>query len=139
MKLEDQICSLELAIRLKELGVKQNSLFDWYCQVGGIILDTDVRGKWIIRPELERNQGVGERCSAFTVAELGGMLPQEINSFWIRFLKYSKEFEVGYWEEMCDGDERRFSHYKDEKESDARAKMLIHLLEEGLVNPKEKP
>ena len=29
MKLEDQVCSLELAKKLKELGVKQDSLFYW--------------------------------------------------------------------------------------------------------------
>ena len=29
MKLEDQICSLDLAKRLKELGARQESLFWW--------------------------------------------------------------------------------------------------------------
>lgn len=29
MKLEDQVCSLELAKRLKELGVQQNNVFYW--------------------------------------------------------------------------------------------------------------
>ena len=30
MKLKDQVTSLELAKKLKELGVKQNSFFNWY-------------------------------------------------------------------------------------------------------------
>lgn len=29
MPLENQVCSLEQAMRLKELGVKQDSLFQW--------------------------------------------------------------------------------------------------------------
>jgi hypothetical protein len=29
MSLEDQVCSLDLATRLKELGVTQESLFEW--------------------------------------------------------------------------------------------------------------
>jgi len=29
MKLEDQVCSLELAKRLKDLGMKQESLWYW--------------------------------------------------------------------------------------------------------------
>jgi len=37
MKLEDQVCSLELAKRLKELGVEQESLFYWGLFGGGNI------------------------------------------------------------------------------------------------------
>jgi hypothetical protein len=29
MQLEKQVCSLDLAKRLKELGVKQNAYYDW--------------------------------------------------------------------------------------------------------------
>ena len=34
MKLEDQVCSLELSKRLKELGVKQDSLWYWNAKEG---------------------------------------------------------------------------------------------------------
>jgi hypothetical protein len=34
MKLEDQVCSLELAKRLQELGVKRESLFYWHEEQG---------------------------------------------------------------------------------------------------------
>ena len=61
MKLEQHVCSLDLAKRLKELGVKQESLFWWgeitkevhYCKAGKPL-----------------------HISAFTVAELGEMLPK---------------------------------------------------------------
>ena len=37
MKLEDQVCSLESARRLKELGFKQDSLFYWQRPMGGML------------------------------------------------------------------------------------------------------
>lgn len=54
MKLEDQVCSLELAKRLKELGVKQNSALVWY-------KDNEIR---------RRGEMLGTYLAAFTVAEL---------------------------------------------------------------------
>src|SRR3990167_9142476 len=99
MKLEVQVVNLELSKKLKKLGVKQESLFDWYCQVGGIVCDTDVRVKWTIRPTSERNQGFGERCSAFTVAELGEILPGRIrlpdDDYWLWTTKGKDE---DFWE-----------------------------------------
>ena len=70
MKLEDQVCSLELAKKLKELGVKQESLFYW----------------WFVRNDMGDDVFVSdtkpvngtEYWSAFTVAELGEMLPKYI-------------------------------------------------------------
>jgi len=73
--LEKQVCSLDLAKRLKELGVKQESVWAWY--------ETTDRDD---KPRLNRfdehctvctlpQQQWEEKYSAFTVAELGEMLP----------------------------------------------------------------
>lgn len=117
MKLEDQICSIELSKRLKELGVKQESFFIWtplqlaaYHSMSKV---KEKRGDWI---------------SAFTVAELGDMLPPFVTTE-----KY-----------LCKNKPRFNTHEKetiechswhDDKEADARAKMLVHLIEKGLVKP----
>jgi hypothetical protein len=39
--LEDQVCSLELAKRLQELGVRQDSYFGWYGKWSG-------RSGWVV-------------------------------------------------------------------------------------------
>ena len=58
MKLENQVCSLELAKKLKELGVKQESLF-WWCK--------DFKGR-VVQPH--KHNCLGGGISAFTVIEL---------------------------------------------------------------------
>lgn len=60
MKIEDQVCSLEQAKRLKELGVKQDSFFYFEVFTGLIVTGGDFMGDPI--------------SSAFTVGELGVML-----------------------------------------------------------------
>lgn len=74
MELEKQVCSRELAKRLKELGFKQESLFYW---AQGLTIYPNApfaNSKW-------RNGGKTPLYgySAFTVAELGEILPLEIN------------------------------------------------------------
>lgn len=61
MKTEDQVCSLDLAKKLKEVGVKQESLFYWNRQTKQVYMDTVPWNEtaWV---------------SAFTVSELGEML-----------------------------------------------------------------
>jgi hypothetical protein len=69
MKLEEQVCSLELSKKLKELGVKQESLFVWYHYIRES-LGEDI-DRWILVPSSELNHEVfSEITSAFTVAEL---------------------------------------------------------------------
>lgn len=125
MELEDQVCSLELAKRLKELGIKQESLFFWYCDESRD--DVSI----LNRDESFVFGGVGyftSKFPAFTVAELGEMLPRRYFSN-----KYVHATDGAYdWECKC----------KDEivqalakTEADARAKMLIYLLENKLVKP----
>jgi hypothetical protein len=122
MKLELQVTSLELSKRLKELGVKQESVFWW-----NVLFNSG-------ETELENFQRYktsdGSPCddsiSAFTVAELGEMLPAGYASAhgkdmkWICFCEFKRSGDEGY---LKHGD----------TEADARAQMLIYLLENKLI------
>jgi len=113
MDIENQVCSLELAKKLLTLGVKQNSLFywDWHS-------DTCYAVKFVPYS----CPGI-ERYSAFTVAELGEML-----SFGIISVKRTLEFF--YCGEGLDVEDVGFD---ERTEADARAKMLIYLIENNLM------
>lgn len=130
MNLELQVCSLELAKRLKELGVKQESYFLW------IIADhpNESSGTPFVehRGALEGSYDKTPVCdgwtltswSAFTVAELGEMLPD-----WTETVKRADEDWVCIIRHKHnDINDHSFA----ETEVDARAKMLIYLLENKL-------
>lgn len=137
MTLEKQVCSLELAKKLKELGVKQESLF-YHLPVRGIV-------QWGYYYKEE----IPDSVSAFTVAELGEMLPSyeewttvstpdnppEGDSSGIHIFtsfynsKWQVEFDVDtYIEKISD-----LPTFRADTEADARAKMLIYLLENKLI------
>ena len=141
MKLEDQVCGLELAKKLKDFGMKQESLFYWF--------EHKHRGKY---PEHENDFALSDqaddnyyptgeeeywyRYSAFTVAELGLLLPaycytrtapEHADKRWLcAKIEESKDDSfpdtMSYWELA-------------ETEADARAKMLIYLIEQGIIKP----
>lgn len=125
MKLEDQVCSLELAKRLKELGVKQESLFYWF--TNQLVYRCDL-SKW-------------EKCkkyifSAFTVGELGEMLPKRLE-ITIHDVSHINAIGIQIGQEYCFRDEfqpptfeKRFELVT---EADARAKLLIFLLKNKLL------
>jgi len=123
MKIENQVVSLELAKKLKELGFKQNSL--WYHDRLSDCLDG--RKDWSIhdRGRFERLI-FEERYSAYTVAELGEMLPFAYFStrFWS---DYKVTFE--YLKENTNEQHREHA----DTEANARAKMLIYLKENKLI------
>lgn len=166
MKLEDQVVSLELAKKLKELGVKQESLYYYVdeelrlgiadyklafermevmlseCQVGASPIE--INGKFVVgnqfSVEQERRLTVSEipqrtyssqmayndHYSAFTVAELGEMLRNCDCDYRLdidTYKTYRASIDMGY--EIVDFDS--------DKEADARAKLLIHLIEEGII------
>lgn len=121
MKLDDQVCSLELAKRLKELGVKQNALFSWN-KYGTFFTQQ-------MEPE-------DSPISAFTVSELGEMLPTEDEQ---NYTVVTYRGPSGFW--FCDltnfkGESGLYPKViREDTEADARAKMLIHLIEKGIVKP----
>ena len=68
MKIEDQVCSLELAKRLKELGMKQDGNYFWESVGDGIKSWHQLSLALICKYN-------GTEVAAFTVVELGEMLP----------------------------------------------------------------
>lgn len=126
MQLEKQVTSLELSKKLKELGLKQESLFYWHISYETV---SEEYGQdyipYIFYHKDESRHGFvgGGNYSAFTVAELGEMLPEYSHSWkvenqWICSLKT-----------IPSGNPTISA----ETEADARAKMLIYLLENNLI------
>lgn len=135
MNLEQQVVSLELAKRLKEMGVKQESLL-WWSQP----YPKEVDGKpnaWVMSGGDEPRVTffkTPNSVSAFTVAELGEMLPQGISS-------YKNPDKKGEWRALAhrelwdrEGVTLEGRPFTDaDTEADARAKMLIYLIEHDLI------
>jgi hypothetical protein len=120
MKLEDQVVSLKLANKLKELGVKQESHFMWKYDESYYLVATNSRC----------GTGKGIAASAFTVAELGEMLP-----FGIAYALVTMKGET-HWNIEVQGIKTRTVA---DTETDARAKMLICLIENGLIDQTDPP
>jgi len=117
MQIELQVCSLDLAKRLKELGVRQESLFWWDTRTDGLVM----------RGDLQETEDVihSDFACAFTVAELGEMLPQEVKSRWFSSMKTPHGWSAAYG--LHD------SSHDNNTEADARANLLIYLLENKLL------
>lgn len=134
MNLEDQVCSLDSAKRLKELGVKQESLWWWCLPPMNIKTELLFRGIYHMYSPAEgtsfKKSTFGDDTnwySAFTIAELGEMLPK-VYITW-------RDTLVGdeWW--LCDdrtkGSTDTYQYAK--TEADVRAKMLVYLLENKLI------
>ena len=121
MKIEDQVCSLENAKKLGELGVETRGIFLWVLLDAteqvlpcDFYLTTDSDRYLILAP-------------AHTSAELGEMLP--VIPLW----SSQKSFDEG-WSCYANHKTNQWGHaeYAD-TEADARALMLIWLIENGHV------
>jgi len=121
MPIERQVCSLELAKRLRDLGVKQESL--WYWVIGHPKLDA-----FLTHYEDYTGPNI-KSYSAFTVAELGEMLP--VAPFHCECYVSKGQRKRLITERITSAFHTEFS----DTEADARAKMLIYLIEQKLVTP----
>lgn len=163
MKLEDQVISLELAKQLKGLGFEQKSLFYW-CKAKfdatGIEFDS-----WYLRgintsglPHNNHSQFArpnskywSDYASAYTVAELGEMLPYELetkdnfyalsidkadNNLWGVIYSNLRQVESELPKVTLTID-RILESTMDISLAEAMGQMLIHLVEQGIIKPEE--
>lgn len=75
MKLTDQVTSEALSVRLRDLRVPQNSYFEWYLTPVG---DDGEANAILAKRDVIKIRSMNDHCSAFTVAELGEILPWDI-------------------------------------------------------------
>lgn len=147
MKLDEQVVSLEIAKKLKELGVKQNSLFIWeyHGKEGERLGIGSYRLEYYKTHEgLERQK---DDLSAYTVAELGEMLfKSNINcrsktiqdalpQFWSNHNMWEIHTTHYYNERGNQVVDLKIDIVAD-TEADARGKMLIYLIENKLIDIK---
>ncbi len=116
MQLEQQLTNLEYSQKLKELGVKQESIWYW------TDLPEDDGKTWVLQREGLWNKGL--MFSAFTVAELGEMLPRgEYLETFYHSLEIQLTTTIKDTKEVFTAD----------TEANARAKMRIYLIENKLL------
>lgn len=168
MKLEQQVANLELSQKLDSLGVKGESLFyhikdesekiDRIHPAGEIIqeyeVDEEYGSSYPTPEDVLTNESWSDYkensiiVSAYTVAELGEMLPREIDlpykngkSRGRAHRRIYGEYGAGlpfYCYYYCTSRSSNLEERAD-TEADARAKMLIHLLENKLIKPPCNP
>ena len=125
MELKEQVISVANAKRLKELGVKQDSLFYWVISLTTNYHISYTEGDKSLLPQ-DRN----DFYAAFTVAELGELLP-------LCYMSWATP-QTGKMKWWCHRMETHaVTHEVTEictalTEADVRAAMLIYLLEQKL-------
>lgn len=132
MKLEDQVCNLEHAIKLKRLGINQSSQLYWE--------DEFAPQLWWSRTILK--EGISKNVklySAFTVSEILKKIPKVIDSEDIDKISYLKIFTDEGVEWCVQHSGVDICHYYDNSDdpnlANVLAGMLISLIEMGIVNP----
>ncbi len=137
MNIEKQTVNLELSKKLKELGVKQESLFIYINPTS-----SGYETRFIAHSFLENDFFIKNECySAFTASELLEILPNEITErfdYGLRIEKYEYSFLVDYITEILDGNFEcpiSFHPCRESNLCNALAELLIHLIERGTIKP----
>jgi hypothetical protein len=126
--LDEQVVSLPLAKKLKEFGLKQESYFYWLTNDGNNSFVDNTHT--CIQADYPSPEKI---CSAYTVSELGYILPHTIceGKYRLEFLKnFLSCWLLSY---IDDPDKPPFLMSINYKEADVRAQMLIMLIEKGYL------
>ncbi len=137
--MNNHVCKLCHAMKLKKLGVKQESIFWWIDKLTcdyewdkWFIVNTETKNELI--EAYESTNAPLEYYSAFLPSELGDMLPeiQSINevNYWLWCGKMNNQWEVSYLSAL---DDKAFKNFEADSEANARAKMLEFLIENKLM------
>jgi hypothetical protein len=125
MNVEDQLCVLAYAKRLKEMGVKQDSLFVWFAVKPAIL---KVFYRELLKQSYthyDKDEDYYECNAAFTASELGALLPSEIRSQKLACIKLDDEWEVSYGLSI--------EYVRSKTLPNAMARMLMLLIENKLI------
>lgn len=147
--IESHLTSLEISRRLSELGIKKEALFYYWvaCEnplIGSISEET--AKNWFlssIQQVKESKNGHDWEYPAYTASELLEMLPAEITGsddepFYITVEKNLEEnWDVSYQNITPNGAPQWECHEDEKYIQNALAKMLIHLLENGIVKAED--
>lgn len=126
MKLEQQTTNLELSRKLKELGVKQTSLFYWNRVHPFGENDWEVG---LHSPSINSIKS-GDAYSSFTASELGELLPEIVKNQNGDELRIFYRKINGVWE--C-SPLSIFEKIEDRSLSNLMAKILIYSIESKLI------
>lgn len=130
MKLQNQCCTRQQGERLEELGVKGTPMF-CHCYVS---VDSENSTVAILPTGFELNipdLGTTWIAPAFTVAELGVMLPTGYDT-----MRISTKVEATMWQGY-DLEGNEFTEEPFNTEAECRAAMLINLIETEAVTVEE--
>lgn len=131
-ELKDQVVSLQDAKKFKKLGVPQESCFyhrEYIDSEGGVAKGLVTHSRAFIHLDEKGDQ----YYSAFTVAELGEMIPDQIIVAPGRVVS----FRMGKRQDHFRAFMGKLYQPTGRKEVDVRAKLLIYLIENNYVNPSE--
>jgi len=133
MELKNQVVSLELAKKLKELGVEQEIVDGSFYFAGEKILRLFC---WSGEGE---DKPYGDYVKAHNVAELGEMLQTFHNDLDGSIRNWelgTVKFGDAHWVAWINHPKtRKIEQIEVDTEADARAKILIYLIENNLIQP----
>jgi len=118
MNLQDLVCDYELAVKLKELGLRLDTLFSYRVSFGKLPY-VELWDDYLIN-------SCSDFIRAYTADELMGMLPDEVESHYMCLEKHDNKFHVSY----CSYGEHECS---DSKLPNTLSKLLIWCIENEYV------